>query len=476
MGMPNRNTMVVPCMVKRRLKVSGGTMCRPDHASCRRIRVASNPATTTNISAVRTYMMPRRLWSTVTTQSCSSSRTVRWDAPASGPVMSLESTLMSVTSLESDQVRGERLQFLPRDFHRGHERPPLQGGGILHPGVETLARVASRARSDGPAGHEVRQVRPEHAVGRRAADGVAIDAGQRGKEIAAMPRRRVVARGGPLGGDPTLELIPRMHHDDEEHETVLDAAVLRALADVGPGTGRLDPHVVDLVRDHVHLARELGNPEAVDDVDGLEGDEGRGGLSRVAHRHVELVGGDHAELGITNLPPPLVADDGHFDRVGRLRTPLDAPDVAGGDEEEHDDDEERHDGPRQLNPVTAVDLGRLAGAVGGPPTIAHDGIHTEARHDDEDDGGDGEHEEGHFADEHGGGGNRRKDIRGRAPSVGGGRQRGHGDDECARQRDSTKHAGTIAPPPRASQRRGRADCESVTNLPDYRRTVAETVT
>src|SRR5215470_8266027 len=77
----------------------------------------SNPATTTNTSAVRTYMMPRRLWSTVTTQSCSSSRTVRWDAPASGPVMSLESTLMSVTSLESDQVRGERLQFLRSEEH-----------------------------------------------------------------------------------------------------------------------------------------------------------------------------------------------------------------------------------------------------------------------------------------------------------------------------------------------------------------------
>src|SRR5215471_281950 len=334
MGMPNRNTMVVPCMVKRRLNVSGGTMCRPGHASCRRIRVASNPATTTNTSAVRTYMMPRRLWSTVTTQSCSSSRSVRGAPLASGLVIDLESTLMIVASVESDQVGGERLQLLARDLHGGHERPPLQGGRILHPCVEILARVPRRSRPDGPAGHEVRQVGPEHAVGRRAADGVAIDAGQRGEEIAAMPRRRVVPRGGALSGDPAFELIPWMHHDHEEHETVLDAAVLRTLADVGPGTGRLDPHMVDLVRDHVHLARELGNPEAVDDVDGLEGDEGGSGLSSVAHRHVELVGGDHAELGIANFPPPLVADDGYFHGVGRLRTPLDAPDVAGGDEEE----------------------------------------------------------------------------------------------------------------------------------------------
>src|SRR5215468_3690806 len=363
MGMPKRNTMVVPCMVKSRLKVSGGTMCRPGHASCRRIRVASNPATTTNISAVTTYMMPSRLWSTVTTQSCNSSRNVRGDALASGPAIDREITLMIVASLEGDQVRGERFQLLARDFHGWHERSELQCGGILHPGVEILARVASRARPDGPAGHEVRQVGPEHAVGRRAADGVAIDAGQRGEEIASMPRRRVVPRRRPLGGDPALEFIPRMHHDHKKHEAVLDAAVLRALADVGPGTGRLDPHMVDLVRDHVHLARELGNPEAVDDVDGLEGDEGWGGLSGIAHRHVELVGSDHAELGIANLPPPLVADDGHFHGVRRLRAPLDAPDVAGGDQEEHDDDEERHDRPRQLDPVTAVDLGRLAGAI-----------------------------------------------------------------------------------------------------------------
>src|SRR5215813_5243736 len=319
MGMPNRNTMVVPCMVKSRLKVSGGTMCRPGHASCRRIMVASNPATTTKISAVRTYMMPSRLWSTVTTQSCSSSRSVRRDALASGPAIDREITLMIVASLESDQVRGERFQLVARDFHGRHERSELECGGILHPGVEILARVASRARPDGPAGHQVRQVRPEHAVGRRAADRVAIDAGQRGEQVAPPTRRGVVARGGALSGDPALEFIPRMHHDHKKHEAVLDAAILCALADVGPGTGRLDPHMVDLVRDHVHLARELGNPEAVDDVDGLEGDEGWGGLSGIAHRHVELVRGDHAELGIADLPPPLIANDGHFHGVGRLR-------------------------------------------------------------------------------------------------------------------------------------------------------------
>src|SRR5215831_15883809 len=144
MGMPNRNTMVVPCMVKSRLKVSGGTMCRPDHASCSRIMVASKPATTTNISAVSTYMMPSRLWSTVTTQSCSSSRCVRGDAHASGPVIDRDTTLMIVASWEGDQVRGEGLELLARHFHARHERSELQCGRILHPGVEIVARCGPR--------------------------------------------------------------------------------------------------------------------------------------------------------------------------------------------------------------------------------------------------------------------------------------------------------------------------------------------
>ena len=82
----------------------------------------------------------------------------------------------------------------------------------------------------------------------------------------------------------------------------------------------------------------------------------------------------------------------------------------------------------------------------------------------QDDGGDGGHEERHLTDERGRGGNWRKHVRRRRRSVEGCRQSRQGDGESAQQRDSTKHAGTIALPRRASQRRGRADCGSVTNL------------
>ena len=84
--------MLVPCMVKSRLNVSGGTMCSPGHASCRRISVASIPATTKKTSPETTYMMPRRLWSTVTTQSWACSSHGR-RAAASGLIKVGESTL-----------------------------------------------------------------------------------------------------------------------------------------------------------------------------------------------------------------------------------------------------------------------------------------------------------------------------------------------------------------------------------------------
>ena len=82
--------MLVPCMVKSRLKVSGGMICRPDHASCRRIRLASIPAMTRKRRPAPTYITPSRLWSTVVTQPCSrSSAPGRAPSPASAGASTL---------------------------------------------------------------------------------------------------------------------------------------------------------------------------------------------------------------------------------------------------------------------------------------------------------------------------------------------------------------------------------------------------
>src|SRR5262249_58458879 len=97
---------------------------------------------------------------------------------------------------------------------------------------------------------------------------------------------------------------------------------LGALADVRSYPPRLDPDAIRLVRDGVHFSRQLRNPEAVRHVDRLHGDESRRRTGPVTHGDVDLVCSDDLELRIADLPPPLVADDGDLQRVGRLRAAL----------------------------------------------------------------------------------------------------------------------------------------------------------
>jgi hypothetical protein len=57
-GMPTRNTMVVPCMVNRRLKVVGGRKVLLGTASWMRISDASKPAIRKNTRADEMYITP----------------------------------------------------------------------------------------------------------------------------------------------------------------------------------------------------------------------------------------------------------------------------------------------------------------------------------------------------------------------------------------------------------------------------------
>ena len=79
-----------------------------------------------------------------------------------------------------------------------------------------------------------------------------------------------VAAAGALRGHPAIEVLSGVDVDAQEHLRVLRAAVLGALALVEPGLVRVDPGVVDLVRDQIRLARQARHPEAVGHVGGLE--------------------------------------------------------------------------------------------------------------------------------------------------------------------------------------------------------------
>src|SRR5881296_3169705 len=169
MGMPTRKTIVVPWSVNRRLNVSAGTSVRPDCASCRRMRNASTPPITRKTRPVTTYMMPRRLWSTVTTQSC------RVAARPDG----LEASMMScgvergagtgavaMVSAQRHEIREQLVELSVVELHPRHEGAGLERARVLHPGAKIRRRVAGGARAERRAAHQMRQVRAEHAVPR----------------------------------------------------------------------------------------------------------------------------------------------------------------------------------------------------------------------------------------------------------------------------------------------------------------------
>src|SRR6266852_2073817 len=178
MGIPTRNTMVVPCMVKSRLKVPGGTIWRPDETSCSRIADASRPAMIRNTNPLITYMIPSRLWSTVTTQSWSDARSGRGVSRPEAIVS--ERTLMaSLPSPQAHEVRGHLVQVAARQLHGRHARARLQRCRIIDPGANVLRSVLDHPSPDRPPAHQMSQVGPKDAVGCGAPNCMAVDTRQR---------------------------------------------------------------------------------------------------------------------------------------------------------------------------------------------------------------------------------------------------------------------------------------------------------
>src|SRR5438876_1962601 len=176
--------MVVPCTVKSRLKTCGETTVLPATASCQRITPASSPAIRKNARPATTYMTPRRLWSTVTIHSCARvSMSVRAVAQSGAAIVGASTLIAVVASAKRHEVGDELVQLVAGHLHRGHERAGLERGGIAHPGAKTLAAVGRHPRAERGAAHEMGEVGAEHAVRGGPADGVAVDARQRGEDL-----------------------------------------------------------------------------------------------------------------------------------------------------------------------------------------------------------------------------------------------------------------------------------------------------
>ncbi|MFM1751115.1 MAG: hypothetical protein RL119_77, partial [Actinomycetota bacterium] len=214
--------------------------------------------------------------------------------------------------------------------------------------------------------------------GRRGA-GVALHVGDR-RHRGDRGRGRVEDRRARLVARPRLELV-RLHrvHADA-HVGVRRAAVLGAEAVPcrrRERVARREPEVVGLVGDEVALPPHLRDPEGVEHILGGELE-----LHRTAHRDVELVGGDDAELRVAELPPPLMPDHLHLEgaRGGiglRLEDRLDRR-----DRDQHQDDRGDHR-PGDLEGGVPMDRARLRPPR--PLAVLEDRVHQPHFDDDEDD-------------------------------------------------------------------------------------------
>src|ERR1700730_17009656 len=99
---------------------------------------------------------------------------------------------------------------------------------------------------------------------------------------------------------------------------MLRSAILRTLHEVQPSLLWIEPHGIGVIGNQVSLTAQTRNPEAVIGVRREKGDKGWSGIGRVADRHMELVCGHNLQVRIAVLPPELVADGNHLNRVARL--------------------------------------------------------------------------------------------------------------------------------------------------------------
>ena len=164
------------------------------------------------------------------------------------------------------------------------------------------------------------------------------------------------------------------------------------------------------VWDDIGLARQTRDPEAVNHIFGLQGDEGWLPELSVADRHVQFVRSRDAIFRIMEFPPPLVPRGGDGHPALGLLINLDFGDCANRHQREHEHGDQGNDGPCHLQRVTAVDLRRLAVIVSGAFAKTYQGDDAHRHHHHEDCGTDPQHEIGEVLGDEGWGRNPEKTL------------------------------------------------------------------
>src|SRR4051794_10589612 len=309
-----RKIIDVPWNVSTSLYEFLVSKCSCGVASWARMTRAMIPPPAKNTSAVAMYMIPIRLWSTVTSHFAT--RPLRHDTgyTASDLAATRACSLVDVRL----RVPDERVHLLvvPAVADRRHCAAPvahdrLETGGLREQDVAVQRRTVTAL--------------PLVAVARRA-DALVLGA-------AELRRRRVLAQRRP---------VARLVGDDDArvHLRVERPADQTAVTGVRAGLRRLEPRVVRAARDRLDLPLQLRHPEAVDDVVGLDGQP-----HVPADRHEEVV--DRARpVRIVELPVELMSLDRDLERVRRLRrrrNPRQLDEDHGADDGEDDDRDHRPD-------------------------------------------------------------------------------------------------------------------------------------
>ena len=206
------------------------------------------------------YMRPSFLWSTVVTQSCRTSSTRRRGGVIVVSICAGVWVAIGIffrTLFERRQICCNGVEVVLVEVHGGHENSGLEGGGVVDEGAQVGGRVGERTGGDGVAAGEMGEVWAEASGGDGSRDGVATDADTVLEDGASGCGLRLVAIDGGLllTSYPGSEVGGAVGIDAEEHFGVLDAAILRALAEVEAWGLGIEPHGVNLIRDEVQSCR-----------------------------------------------------------------------------------------------------------------------------------------------------------------------------------------------------------------------------
>src|SRR5216683_866111 len=240
-------------------------------------------------TAIKKYMMPIFLWSTVVTHS--------WSTPVQGgrsivgahsavaiarksqeprtknqipnfqePRSKSESWNLVLGNwflLESQQVVNKRFHLPIAQAKCRHQTAWFGLLRINHPFPQLGLGIRNHSRCEGLPAHQVRQVWSVSAMGAGTAHPVAVDARLGQKHVSTRAGGAVIYGGFLLVIQQTLEVRGRIDNDPEEHVGVLRSTVFGALAQEQALLLRLKPHLIRASGNQVRLPGQAWHPETV---------------------------------------------------------------------------------------------------------------------------------------------------------------------------------------------------------------------